>query len=146
MAKNAKLQMSTAGFDGLIKRLNSLGNVAESAAIDALNQVGDKIAEDLKNAIEKQNLPAEGEFSRSNTGYAQEAENIERSEVITVGTAKEMEIGFAGKSAAPFLIYGTPNFEPVPELNRIFTSKAYANERSGDVGQVLEDHLRRAMK
>lgn len=146
MAKNAKMQISTAGFDVLIRKLNKLGNGAENAAIDALNQVGDKISEDLKGALEKQNLPAEGEYSRSSTGYAQEAENIERSEVMTVGTSKVMEIGFVGKSAAPFLIYGTPNFEPVPELNKIFTSKAYANERSGDVGQVLEDHLRRAMK
>ena len=146
MASNSKLRLSTEGLENLIRHFSKLGADVESAAEHALNNAADQVMEDTREALKKPALPAQGKYSQSSSQYASAEEVLTKSGVMTVGTHKEIEVGFSKMTSAPFLIYGTPDMAPDAELKKIYTSKSYRDKLSAEMAADFEAEIRRKTK
>ncbi len=142
MGRNT-LKLDTSGFEDMIDRLKKLGGDVQKAVTDALEQAGETITEDTRDAVTAPNLPAGGKYSK---GYT--ADSIIDPKVIWIGgTQAEMGVGFdyAKKGAGGFLITGTPRMRPDYALQKMYKQKTYMRKIQQDMIDVVEDYITDAM-
>ena len=142
MSRNT-LKLDTSGFESMIDRLKKLGGDVQKAVTDALEQAGETITEDTRDAVTASNLPAGGQYSTGAT-----ADSITDSKVTWIGgTQAEMGVGFdyAKKGAGGFLISGTPRMRPDYELQKMYKQKTYMRKIQQDMIDVVEDYITDAM-
>ena len=142
MGRNT-LKLDTSGFESMIDRLKKLGGDVQKAVTDALEQAGETITEDTRDAVTASNLPAGGQYSTGAT-----ADSITDPKVTWIGgTQAEMGVGFdyAKKGAGGFLISGTPRMRPDYELQKMYTQKTYMRKIQQDMIDVVEDYITDAM-
>ena len=143
MSRNT-LKLDTSGFDSMINRLKKLGGDVQTAVTDALEQSGETITEDTRDAVSASNLPAGGQYSTGAT-----ADSIVEAKVMWIGgTLAEMGVGFdyAKKGAGGFLITGTPRMRPDYALQQIYKRKTYMRKIQQDMIDVVEDYIVDAME
>lgn len=137
------LKLDTSGLDRMIDRMKRLDGDVRTAVTDALEQAGETITEDTRDAVTASNLPAGGKYS---TGATEES--IVDPKIVWVGgTQAEMGVGFdyAKKGAGGFLISGTPRMRPDYALQRMYKQKTYMRKIQQDMIDVVEDYIVDAM-
>ena len=143
MAKN-QLRLDTSGMDSLLMKLMRLEHETAKETVEAsLKKVGQKVNDDTRNAVRKENLPAHGKYSHGDTARSVETDP----EVLWEGMKASIPVGFnfnlpgaggfliAGRK--PSLITGTPKMEPVRELRQMYRQKTYMSE----IHRLLWDEL-----
>lgn len=138
MARNT-LKLQLGGFQELITKLDSLQGDVKKAVTDALEQTGETIGEDTVDAVDNDNLPAKGEYSKGQT----KASIITNPLVHWSGNQAEIGVGFdySKKGAGGFLITGTPRMKPDYELQKIYKRKKYMNQIQNDMADVVNDYI-----
>lgn len=124
MARNT-LRLDTSGFEGILRKLDSLGGNVERAVDDALGKAAETIAMSTEAAVDNVNLPAGGKYS---IGLTKES-IIRNAQVKWDGDTAWVPVGFdfSKPGAGGFLITGTPRMKPDYELNKIYKQKRYMN-------------------
>lgn len=142
MAKNT-IQLSTKGFEEYIEKLDGLNADLQSIITDALEQAAETVQDDTLDALDKENLPAKGEYSQGDT----EDSVIRNPKVKWSGTVAEIPVGFdfTKPGAGGLLISGTPRMQPATELNRIYRGKKYMRQIHNDMVDVFQDEIDRRM-
>lgn len=143
MSRNT-LKLDTSGLDSMIDRLKKLSGDVQTAVTDALEQSGETITEDTRDAVSASNLPAGGQYSTGAT-----ADSIVEAKVMWIGgTQAEMGVGFdyAKKGAGGFLITGTPRMRPDYALQKMYKQKTYMRKIQQDMIDVVEDYIVDAME
>lgn len=140
MARNTlKLQLS--GFEELLTKLDKLGGDLKKVTTNALEQAGETIEWDTKEAVQKPNLPAKGKYSSKRKDT--EKSIVENPKVVWSGTQAEINVGFDyGKpGAGGFLITGTPRMKPDYALQKIYKRKAYMSQIQKDMSEIVNDAI-----
>ena len=138
------LKLSTAGFDGLLKRLDSLGGDLRKAVDEALTKASHTITVSTENALAAQNLPAQGKYSKSTT----QEQIIRDAQVRWEGDTAWIPVGFdfSKPGAGGYLITGTPRMKPDYELNRIYKQKKYMNLIQKGMEEIVMNYVINAME
>lgn len=142
MGRNT-LKLDTTGFERMIDHLKELGGDVQTAVTDALEQVGETVTEDTRDAITAPNLPAGGKYSTGKT-----AASIVEPRVRWIGgTVAEMGVGFdySKPGAGGYLISGTPRMRPDMALQRIYKRKKYMNFIQQGLADVMNDYIAEAL-
>lgn len=139
MARKNTLNIDTRGFEELITKLDELGGNIKEVVEDALNQAGETIEWDTKDAMASGNLPAKGKYSDGDT----ESSIIKDPHVTWEGTTASIKVGFDyGKNGAGgLLITGTPNMKPNRALNKIYKGKKYMKDLQNDMVEIVHDAI-----
>ena len=95
MGRNT-LKLDTSGFDSMIDRLKRLDGDVQKAVTDALEQAGETITEDTRDAVTASNLPAGGQYSTGAT-----AESIVDPKIVWVGGTQAESCWSPGSSTLP---------------------------------------------
>lgn len=138
------LKLSTAGFDGLLKRLDSLGGDVRKAVDEALTKASHTITVSTENALATQNLPAQGKYSKDTT----REQVIRDAQVRWEGDTAWIPVGFdfSKPGAGGYLITGTPRMKPDYELNRIYKQKKYMNLIQKGMEEIVMNYVINAME
>ena len=144
MAKKNTLNLDTSGIETLITRLEGLGGGVKKAVEDALDQAGETISDDTKEAMNTANLPAGGKYSRGNTLKS----IVENPKVTWNGTQAEIPVGFdySKPGAGGLLITGTPRMKPNAALQTIYKRKTYTSKIQADMAEVVDGYIREKME
>lgn len=132
-------------FEDFAAELDELGADLKEIFTDVMEQEGETVAEDTKDAVQKGNLPAGGKYSQGDTERA----IISQPKVEWSGELGEMGLGFDKTlpGAGGFLITGTPKMQPVQELVNIYGRKSYERRMTEDImdylGAEIDDRLKR---
>lgn len=144
-ARKKGLSIDFSVFEEFAEKLDDLGADLKKIFTDVMEQEGETVAEDTKEAVKKAYLPAKGEFSRGDT----ESSIVMHPKVEWSGTLGEIGLGFdkTQRGAGGFLITGTPKMQPDHELEKIYSQKKYEREMTKDIMEYLqaeiEDQLKR---
>lgn len=138
------LKLSTAGFDGLLKRLDSLGGDVRKVVDEALTKASHTITVSTENALAAQNLPAQGKYSKDTT----REQIIRDAQVRWEGDTAWIPVGFdfSKPGAGGYLITGTPRMKPDYELNRIYKQKKYMNLIQKGMEEIVMNYVINAME
>lgn len=138
MARNT-LRLDTSGFEGLLRKLDSLGGNVQRAVEDALGQASQKITNDTEAALATANLPAGGRYY---TGQTSEAV-VRDSQIRWEGQVGWVPVGFefSKPGAGGYLITGTPRMQPDYALNKMYKQKRYMNQIQKDMGEKIMDYV-----
>lgn len=156
MGKRGKdLNMALSGLEELAERLQDIGGDLKKAMTEVLDDFADTIQADTEKAVQNQNLPAKGEYSKGQTKEA----IIKDPKVQWQGPVASVGVGFdkSRPGAGGWLITGTPRQKPVMELQRIFGGWAggraghtgqnrYIKDLAFDAKQIMLDHIEEAME
>lgn len=132
-------------FSDYAEQLDKMGADLQKIFTDVMEQEGETVAEDTKDAVQSAYLPAKGKYSSGDT----EDSIIMHPKVHWSGTLGEIGLGFdkTKKGAGGFLITGTPKMQPDYELEKIYGRKTYERRMVRDIMDYLmaeiEDHMRR---
>lgn len=132
-------------FEDFADELDKLGADLKEIFTDIMEQEGETVAEDTKEAVSKANLPAGGIYSTGDT----EAAIVTQPHVEWSGELGEIGLGFdkTKPGAGGFLITGTPKMQPDKALEDIYARKSYERKMKSDIMDYLsaeiEDHLKR---
>lgn len=132
-------------FSDLAEELDKLGADLKEIFTDVMQQEGETVAEDTREAVQKANLPAGGKYSQGDTEKA----IIMQPKVEWSGDLGEIGLGFDKTlpGAGGFLITGTPKMQPDKALADIYSRKSYERRMTEDImdylGAEIEDHLKR---
>jgi hypothetical protein len=132
-------------FSDLSEELDKLGADLKEIFTDVMQQEGETVAEDTKEAISKANLPAGGKYSQGDT----EKSIVMQPTVEWSGDLGEMGLGFdkTQPGAGGFLITGTPKMQPDYALEQIYGRKSYERKMTEDIMDYLsaeiDSHLKR---
>lgn len=139
MAKRKLFNLNYNEFSDLLTELDGLGGKLKPVVTNALEQAGETVEDDTKNAMTNSNLPAGGKYSQGDT----EKTIVENARVKWSGTTAEIGIGFDFEKpgAAGFLITGTPKMKPNYELQKIYKRKKYMNAIQKDMANVVMDEI-----
>ena len=134
MARNT-LRLDTSGFEGILRKLDSLGGNVERAVDDALGKAAETIAMSTEAAVDNVNLPAGGKYS---IGLTKES-IIRNAQVKWDGDTAWVPVGFdfSKPGAGGFLITGTPRMKPDYELNKIYKQKRYMNLIQKGIEEII---------
>lgn len=143
MARNT-LKLDTRGFEGMLRKLDSLGGDVQKAVGDALRQASETISKDTEMAMADANLPAQGRYS---TGTTKES-IIRDSQVRWEGQVGWVPVGFdfSKPGAGGYLITGTPRMRPDQALNKMYKQKRYMNLIQKNMGEKIMDYIIEKMK
>lgn len=133
------LSISFSVFEDFASELENLGADLKEVFTDVLEQEGESVAEDTKDAVKKAYLPAKGEFSRGDT----ENSIVMQPKVEWSGSIAEIGLGFdkTKHGAGGFLITGTPKMQPDYELERIYTQKKYSSKITSSILDYLQAEI-----
>lgn len=132
-------------FEDYAAELEGLGADLKEIFTDVIEQEGETVAEDTKEAVKKAYLPAKGKYSTGDT----ENSIVMRPKVLWNGTLGEIGLGFdkTKAGAGGFLITGTPKMKPDYELEKIYSQKKYERNMTKDImeylGAEIDDRLKR---
>lgn len=144
-ARKNSISIDFSVFSDYAEELDKLGADLKEIFTDAMEQEGETVAEDTKDAVQKGNLPAGGKYSQGDTERA----IISQPKVEWSGELGEMGLGFDKTlpGAGGFLITGTPKMQPVQELVDIYGRKSYERRMTEDImdylGAEIDDRLKR---
>lgn len=146
-SRNHGLSIDFKCFEDFAAELDNLGADLQKIFTDVLEQEGETVAEDTKEAVQAAYLPAKGKYSSS----AKETENsiVTHPKVEWSGSIGEIGLGFdkTKRGAGGFLITGTPKMRPDYELEKIFVRKMYQKKMTKSIMDYLQaeidDHLKR---
>lgn len=145
MSKNT-LNLDTSGLDELINKLKKLEGDVKGAVTDAMEQAAQTIEEDTREAVQPPNLPAMGKYQ----GKEKDTEKaiVTGAKVTWSGTTAEINVGFdySKPGAGGFLITGTPRMAPDKALNKIYKQKKYMTQLQADMGEVVNDYIKKQME
>lgn len=138
MARNT-LRLDTSGFEGLLRRLESLGGNVDQAVENALTSAGKTIENDTREAMKRPYLPAKGQYSSGDT----EKSIIKNPAVQWDGSTAWIPVGFdfSKPGAGGFLITGTPKMAPDPKLKQIYKGKKYMKAIQDSMASVVIDEI-----
>jgi len=137
--RNKGLSIDFSVFEDFASELENLGADLKEVFTDVLEQEGETVAEDTKEAVQKAYLPAKGEFSRGDT----ESSIVMQPKVEWSGSIAEIGLGFDKKKpgAGGFLITGTPKMQPDHELEKIYAQKKYSRNMTNDIMEYLQAEI-----
>lgn len=144
-ARKNSINIDFSVFSDYAEELDKLGADLKEIFTDVMEQEGETVAEDTKDAVQKGNLPAGGKYSQGDTERA----IIAQPKVEWSGELGEMGLGFDKTlpGAGGFLITGTPKMQPVQELVDIYGRKSYERKMTEDImdylGAEIDDRLKR---
>lgn len=144
-ARKNSISIDFSVFSDYAEELDKLGANLKEIFTDVMEQEGETVAEDTKDAVQKGNLPAGGKYSQGDTERA----IIAQPKVEWSGELGEMGLGFDKTlpGAGGFLITGTPKMQPVQELVDIYGRKSYERKMTEDImdylGAEIDDRLKR---
>ena len=144
-ARKNSISIDFSVFSDYAEELDKLGADLKEIFTDVMEQEGETVAEDTKDAVQKGNLPAGGKYSQGDTERA----IITQPKVEWSGELGEMGLGFDKTlpGAGGFLITGTPKMQPVQELVDIYGRKSYERKMTEDImdylGAEIDDRLKR---
>lgn len=144
-ARKNSISIDFSVFSDYAEELDKLGADLKEIFTDVMEQEGETVAEDTKEAVQKGNLPAGGKYSQGDTERA----IIAQPKVEWSGELGEMGLGFDKTlpGAGGFLITGTPKMQPVQELVDIYGRKSYERKMTEDImdylGAEIDDRLKR---
>lgn len=143
MARNT-LRLDTSGFEGILRKLDSLGGNVGRAVDDALGKAAKTIAISTEAAVDNTNLPATGKYSR---GLTKES-IIRDAQVRWEGQVAWVPVGFdfSKPGAGGYLITGTPRMQPDRELNRIYKQKRYMNLIQKGMEEIIMNYVIKQME
>lgn len=143
-ARNKNLYIDFSQFEEYGEKLDRLGVDLKSAVSNAMESAADKVQEDVREALESQNLPAKGKYSQGDTDKSV----IDNPQVEWSGLTGEIKLGFdkAKPGAGGFLITGTPKMQPDKKLANIFQSKKYKSDITKHIKEELQKVIDSNMK
>lgn len=154
-SRKKSLNMALNGLEELAERLQDLGGDLKKAMTEVLEDFADEITVDTEKAIQTQNLPAKGDYSRGTT----QKSVITDPHVVWEGYVGKVGVGFdkTKPGSGGWLITGTPRMKPVLALQKIYGG--WAGNRRGSSGQnkyikdlaydakmIMLDHIQEAME
>lgn len=144
MAGRNTLKLDMEGFEPLLRKIKKMDGNVKKAVDSALEQAAETIRDDTIEALAKQNLPAQGRYSKGDTLRSV----VQDTRVRWEGETGWVPVGFdfAKKGAGGFLITGTPKMQPVALLNKMYKKKKYMSDISKDIEDVLMDFITGARK
>lgn len=143
MSRNT-LKLTTNFCNDYIYKLDSLNADLKKIVEDALNQAGETIEQDTREAVQRQNLPAKGKYSMGDT----EASIVNDPKTEWKGMTASIGVGFDyGKGGAGgLLITGTPHMPPDRVLNQMYKGRRYINQIKKDMINIFQDEIERKME
>lgn len=137
--RKSALSIDFSVFEDYAAELEKLGADLKEVFTDVMEQEGETVAEDTKEAVKKAYLPAKGEYSTGDT----ENSIIMRPKVEWSGFLGEMGLGFdkTKPGAGGFLITGTPRMQPDHELEKIYSQKKYERNLRKDMMDYLQAEI-----
>lgn len=126
-------------FSSYAEELDKLGADLKAIFTDAMEQAAETVEWDVKDAMNRANLPAGGQYSTGKTAES----IISDAKVNWSGSIGEIGLGFdkTKPGAGGFLITGTPKMRPNAALEDIFGRKKYENKIIKQINQSLQDEL-----
>lgn len=126
-------------FADYAERLDNLGADLKKVFGDAMEEVGEEIADDTESAIASGNLPAQGKYSRGAT----EKSLIRSPKVRWSGMQGELPLGFDKDvpGSGGWLITGTPKMQPDYKLQDIYGRKTYQRKVNNKLKQKLQEAI-----
>jgi len=131
---STKITMEFEGFEDVIQRLSELEGNIVGVTEKALKSAHRLVTKNAEKAIEKQNLPAKGLYSKGDTLKALYREG----KVEWVGTVASIQAGFSvrkGGLASIFMMYGTPRYMKNQKLYNAF----FGRKTQQQIRQFQED-------
>ena len=130
-------------FMDLIAKLEKLEADIPEIIGQVMEEVAQQVADDTRDAIQKQNLPADGIYSIGET----EKSIIDNPRVTWEGPYGSVPLGFdkTKRGHGTLLITGTPQMRPVFGLFMIFTRKNYQNEMKKKIEARLQEEIDRRL-
>lgn len=142
--RKSALNIDFSVFSDYAERLDELGADLKEIFTDVMQQEGETVAEDTVEAVQKANLPAEGDYSRGNT-----EKSIDKHPTVEwSGSLGEMGLGFdkTKPGAGGWLITGTPKMKPDYELQRIYGRKTYERKITEHIMDYLNAEIDARLK
>lgn len=126
-------------FSDFSEELEKLGANLKEVFTDVMEQQGETVAEDTKEAVQKAYLPAKGAYSTGET----EKTIVMQPKVQWSGMVGEIGLGFDKNQpgAGGFLITGTPKMAPDAQLEKIFVRKKYQRDMEKDMMKYLQAEI-----
>lgn len=142
-ARGKMLSIDFSVFSDYAEKLDKLGADLKKVVEDAMENAGQKVQQDVTEAMDSSNLPARGKYSQGET----KASIIRDPKVIWHGSQGEMDLGFdkTKPGAGGFLITGTPKMKPDYKLEDIFSRKKYVNDIMKRIRTELQDEIEQKM-
>lgn len=127
-----KIEIDMRGMEYYLRELEEMGGNTRRATETVLQKAAEKVQADVRDAVEKQNLPAGGKYSTGDTANA-----IVEPHVEWHGTLCSAPVGFdyTKSGAGGYLISGTPKMRPDQKLHAIFREKSYMRKLSKEIGE-----------
>lgn len=143
-ARKKGLYIDFSVFEDFASQLDDLGADLKEVFTDAMEESGQKVARDTKEAVKKAYLPAKGEFSRGDTEKA----IVNDPKVEWSGSLGIIGLGFdkTKNGAGGFLITGTPKMKPDYELEKIYSQKKYERDLTKDIMEGLQAEINDRLK
>lgn len=133
------MKLELGGFDELLGKLKEVGGELKPVVTDALEQAGETIEWDTREAVAKSNLPRKGKYSKGDT---------ERSIVSNPKVEWSMGVGSIGvgfdygmEGAGGYLITGTPRMKPDQKLLTMYKRKKYMAQISADMSEIVNEAI-----
>ena len=135
-ARNKMFSIDFKQFEEYGEKLEKVGVEILPAVSDAMEKAGQKVQEDVLDAVQSQYLPNKGAYSHGDT----ERSVITSPQVEWSGLIGELPLGFdkTMPGAGGFLITGTPKMQPDKKLADIFQSKKYKSEIVRQIREELQ--------
>ena len=142
-ARGKMLSIDFSAFSDYAEKLDKLGADLKKVVEDAMENAGQKVQQDVTEAMDSSNLPARGKYSQGET----KASIIRDPKVVWHGSQGEMDLGFdkTKPGAGGFLITGTPKMKPDYKLEDIFSRKKYVNDIMKRIRTDLQDEIEQKM-
>jgi len=135
-----KIGLEFAGFNEVLKKLNSLEADTKKIAEEALTKTHEIVTEKAEKAVTKSNLPAGGKYSSGDT-----QKSIKRDPQITWnGTEGSVAVGFdikRGGLPSIFMMYGSPRYMKVQAVYDAF----YGSQTEGEVLNAQKEIFYKAL-
>lgn len=138
-ARKKGLSIDFSVFEDFAAELDGMGADLKEIFTDVMEQEGETVAEDTKEAVKHAYLPAKGAFSRGDT----EDSIVTNPKVEWSGSLGEIGLGFdkTKRGAGGFLITGTPKMQPDHELEKIYSQKKYSKQMTEDIMDYLQAEI-----
>ena len=143
-ARNKHLSIDFSQFEEYGEKLDKLGVDLQQAIGNAMEKAAEKVQKDVSEAVENQNLPEKGKYSKGDTRKSV----IQNPKVEWSGLTGEIKLGFdkSKPGAGGFLITGTPKMQPAKKLSSIFQSRKYKNDITKEIREELQREVDKHMK
>ena len=143
------LGMAVSGLEELAERLQDVGGDLKKTMTEVLENTGSEIQSRTEKAVQNQNLPRKGEYSKGVT-----AESVLTDQKVRwSGPVASINAGFdkTKPGAGGWLITGTPRMRPDLELEKIFggwktQQNKFIKELNADAKQIMLDAIEEAME